>query len=43
MQLMGQSLTGSCIFRYDLNGRQLQGEPARHSIYIQDGRKHIQP
>ena len=29
--------------RYDLNGRQLQGEPAPHSIYIQDGRKHIQP
>ncbi len=28
--------------RYDLNGRQLQGEPAPHSIYIQDGRKHIQ-
>ena len=28
--------------RFDLNGRLLQGNPAPHTIYIQDGKKHIQ-
>ena len=38
----GLSSRDASGIRYDLNGRRLQGDPLPHSIYIQNGKKHIQ-